>query len=75
VYHQILFLRDVKTDLESSPQEPLERTLLRRGSSRRAQLRPYVVEAGDELTEVADLFFDDGTGVRRVPFACFTFLG
>ena len=75
MYHQIQFVSDVRTDAETSPRHPLERLLLRRGSRRRAQVKPYVVEADDGLTEVADLFFDDGTGVRRVPFACFTFVG
>jgi hypothetical protein len=36
-------------------------------------LKPYVVEDGKKLVEVADLFFEDGTATRRVPFAWFCF--
>ena len=75
MYHQIEFVSDVQADVEISPRHPLERLLLRRGSRRRAQVRPYVVEAADGPAEVADLFFDDGTATRRVPFACFSFVG
>jgi hypothetical protein len=33
-----------------------------------------VVEAAGGPVEVADLFFEDGTATRNVPFAWFTFV-
>jgi hypothetical protein len=41
----------------------------------RAQLKPYVADTADGPVEVADLFFEDGTATRQVPFACFRFAG
>ncbi len=73
MYHTIAFLDDFLADLEVSPQQPLERLLIRKGSVRRVQLKPYVVETTDGPVEVADLFFDDGTTTRAVPFAILCF--
>ncbi|HJT77194.1 MAG TPA: hypothetical protein VJ739_08330 [Gemmataceae bacterium] len=73
MYHTIEFLTDFVADLEVSRQQPLERVMIRKGSRRMAQLRPHVVEADDGPVEVADLFFDDGTTTRDVPFAILTF--
>jgi hypothetical protein len=74
MYHTIQFTFEFTADLYTSPRHPLERVLLRRGTRLRAQVRPYVVEAGPRLVEVADLFFEDGTAARTVPFACFSFM-
>jgi hypothetical protein len=41
---------------------------------RRVQLRPFVLETDEGLLEVADLFFEDGTAARAVPFASFSFI-
>jgi hypothetical protein len=74
MYHTIQFLEDFTADLEISPKHRLERILLRRGDCVRAQLRPYVVVTASGPVEVADLFIEDGTTARGVPFACFSFL-
>ena len=71
MYHTIEFAADLTVDLEVSPKQPLERVRMRKGMRRRAQVRPYVLETEDGPVEVADLFFDDGTAARKVPFACF----
>ncbi len=73
MYHTILFLTDLHVDLEVSPRHPLERVLLRRGSRSRVQLRPHIIENADGPIEVADLFFEDGTATRAVPFDSFSF--
>lgn len=73
MYHTVEFLNDFVADLEVSRQQPLERVMIRKGSRRQAQLRPHVIETDDGPVEVADLFFDDGTTTRDVPFAVLTF--
>ena len=75
MYHTIEFDEPLTIDLETSPRHPLERVTFRRGTRLQAQLKPYVVETEDGPSEVADLFFDDGTATRGVPFACFSFVG
>jgi hypothetical protein len=72
--HTIEFAVELQADLEISPQQHLERLLLRKGTRLPAQVRPYVVEGDDGPVEVADLFFADGTATRTVPFACFSFV-
>jgi hypothetical protein len=73
MYHTIEFNADLWLDLERSPRQPLERVQLRRGTRRRAQLRPHVVETPTGPVEAADLFFEDGTAIRGVPFSAFCF--
>ncbi len=73
MYHTIEFAVVFWADLEISPKHRLERLLLRKGTRLQAQIRPYVVEGVDGPVEVADLFFEDGTATRGVPFAAFTF--
>ncbi len=46
----------------------------RKGKRLRAQVKPYVTDAAQGPVEVADLFFEDGTATRRVPFAYFAFV-
>jgi hypothetical protein len=60
-------------DLECSPKQPLERIQLRRGTRMRAQIRPHVIETLAGLVEMADLFFEDGTAARNIPFCRFAF--
>jgi hypothetical protein len=72
MYHTVEFAVGFTADLEISRGRRLERLLLRKGTRRRAQIKPYVVEGEDGPVEVADLFFEDGTATRTVPFACFT---
>jgi hypothetical protein len=74
VYHTIEFAVEFVADVEVSPKQPLERVRLRKGSRLRVQVRPHVVETEDGPVEVADLFFDDGTATRNVPFASFAFV-
>jgi len=52
----------------------VERVLLRSGTRLRARLRPRILEDVFGLVEAADLFFEDGTGARGVPFATFVFV-
>jgi hypothetical protein len=73
MYHSIRFSTDLWLDLERSPKQPLERLFLRANTTRRVQLRPFVLETDEGLLEVADLFFEDGTAARAVPFASFAF--
>jgi hypothetical protein len=73
MYHSILFTGDLLVDVEVSPRRPLEHLLIRAGTRLRSQVKPYVVETDSGPVEVADLFFEDGTTTRRVPFACFLF--
>jgi hypothetical protein len=74
VYHTIQFAAEFVADLEVSQKHLLERAVLRPGTRLRAQVRPYVTEREDGPVEVADLFFEDGTTTRRVPFAYFSFV-
>lgn len=74
MYHTIQFTVEVLIDLEVSSKQPLERVVIRPNSSLRAQVRPYVVETQNGPVEVADLYFEDGTTTRTVPFACFSFV-
>jgi hypothetical protein len=74
MYHTIQFLIHFRTDLEVSRKHPLEQILIRAGTQRRVQLRPHVVETTGGPIEVADLFFEDGTTTRCVPYACFSFV-
>jgi hypothetical protein len=74
MYHTLRFTEDFTGDREISRKQPLERLSIRPGTQLRAQLKPYVVESEDGPMEVADLFFEDGTTTRTVPFACFSFV-
>lgn len=73
MYHIIEFAADMWADLERSPKQPLERVQLRRGTRMRAQIRPHVIETLAGLVEMADLFFEDGTAARNIPFCRFAF--
>jgi hypothetical protein len=72
--HLIEFVTDWWAELEKAPSRPLEQVVIRRGSRRRAHIRPRILAAGNGLVEVADLIFDDGAVARGVPFAAFTFV-
>jgi hypothetical protein len=75
VFHTIEFAVDVVIDFEgNSKNRRRKQTMLRKGHRQRAETRPYVVETNDGPVEVADLFFDDGTACRSVPYSCFSFL-
>jgi hypothetical protein len=74
MYHTIEFVTEFMVDLERSPKDRLERLLLRKGTRAQVQTKPYVLATVDGLIEVADVFFEDGTTARTVPFACFSFV-
>jgi hypothetical protein len=74
MYHSIEFVAEFTLDLEISPKHPLERLLIQKGTRLRAQVKPHVAETATGPVEVADLFFEDGTVTRRVPFAWFSFV-
>ena len=74
MYHTIEINENLAVDVEISPKHHLERTVISKGSRRQVQLKPYVVEVREGLIKVADLYFDDGSVVRAVPFECFCFV-
>jgi hypothetical protein len=74
MYHTIEFGENLMVALEISARHWLERIRIRHGTRLRAQIKPYVVETEDGAVEVADLFFDDGTATRMVPFRLFSFV-
>lgn len=73
MFHLIEFDEALTLDLEVSRKQPLERISVAKGTRRRVQLRPYVLETTDGLIEVADLYFEDGTASRAVRFDSFSF--
>jgi hypothetical protein len=74
VYHTIEFAIAFEAALEVSRKRRLERALIAKGDRLKVQLRPHVVETEDGPVEVADLFFEDGTATRNVPFGSFAFV-
>jgi hypothetical protein len=74
MYHTIEFRRGMLADLEISGKQPLERFRIHKGNRLRAQIKPRMVDTDFGPVEVADLFFEDGTVTRSVPFACFSFV-
>ncbi len=63
-----------RLDIERSWNHRLELLLVRPGSLLGAQIRPHVLESPSGPVEVADLYLDDGSLIRAVPFACFAFV-
>ena len=74
MYHVIEFVTSWWADLEREPSQPVQRVLLGRGSRRRAESRPRIVEGVTGPVEVADLYFEDGSIARGVPFASLRFV-
>ena len=74
MYHTIEFDEALTLDLEISRKQPAERLSVAKGARMRAQLRPHVLETEAGPVEAADLFFEDGTTSRSVPFASFSFV-
>jgi hypothetical protein len=70
----IEFAVEFTTDLEVSRTHALSRLKIGKGTRLRAQVKPYVEEVTAGPVEVADLFFEDGTVTRTVPFAYFRFV-
>ena len=73
MYHTVIFVENWHADVERSANKPLERVLYRRGTRQRVQLGPRIVETKGGPVETADLYFEDGTVTRAVPYACFAF--
>jgi hypothetical protein len=73
MYHTIEFNVTGMIDVEVAHKQPLERLSVERGTRLRVQLRPYVIEATDGPAEVADLYMENGSVTRAVPFAFFAF--
>jgi len=74
MYHTIEFRAEFTVDLDISPKDPLERLLIRKGTRIRMQIKPYVADTLEGPVDVADLFFENGTSTRQVPFALFSFV-
>ena len=74
MYHTIEFAVDSLVDVEVSPKQPLERSVIHRGTRVEAQIKPYVVETAEGPVEVADLFFEDGTVTRMVRWEFISFV-
>jgi hypothetical protein len=74
MYHTIEFAVEFTADLEATRQHALSRLKIAKGTRLRAQIKPYVEEVSAGPVEVADLFFEDGTVTRTVPFAYFSFV-
>jgi hypothetical protein len=72
--HLIEFCTDFTADLEVSPKQRLERVRIPTGMRAYAAARPSVLETSVGAIEVADLYFDDGTVARLVPYECFRFV-
>jgi hypothetical protein len=74
MYHTIKLAVSIVVHLEISPNHRPQRLKLGKGTRLCAQVKPYVIEGEDGPVEVADLFHEDGTATRTVPFACFSFV-
>jgi hypothetical protein len=74
MYHIIEFNVTLSADLEVSPSQRLERLRVQKGTRAYVGLRPYVVQTPGGPTEVADLYFKDGTVARQVRFEHFRFV-
>jgi hypothetical protein len=74
MYHTIEFVAEVNADMEISPKQPMERVRIEKGARRLVQIKPYIMEGNKGPLEVADLFFEDGSATRQVPFAFFRFV-
>jgi hypothetical protein len=72
-YHVIEFVTAWVAELERGAGRPLEQVLVSRGTRRCARIRPFILEVELWPVEAADLYFDDGTIARCVPYAAFAF--
>jgi hypothetical protein len=72
--HTIRFSVAFVASLETALGNQARKVLLREGGLFRVRLKPYVVETKGGPVEVADLYFDDGTTTRQVPFGFFHFV-
>jgi hypothetical protein len=71
--HLIEFCTDFTADLDVSPRQRLERIRIPSGTHAFAHVRPSILETNEGPVEAADLYFDDGTVARLVPYEWFRF--
>jgi len=74
MYHTIEFRLRGLAEFESPGGRHLEQIVIQQGSRFSAQTKPYVVESKQGPVEVADLLLEDGSLVRAVRMATFSFL-
>ena len=74
MYHTIEFRLRGLAEFETPGGKHLEKIVIQQGSRLSAQTRPYVVESKHGPVEVADLLLEDGSIVRAVRMATFSFL-
>jgi hypothetical protein len=74
LFHTIQFAAEFVALPEIVPRQDRRRALIRKGDRLKAEVRPYVVETQRGPAEVADLFFEDGSVARRVPYRYFSFV-
>jgi hypothetical protein len=60
-------------EIEPASSQPLQQTLIHRGTQMRARIHPRIVDACGVPVESADLCFEDGSTALGVPYAAFTF--
>jgi hypothetical protein len=74
MYHNIEFRWSGLAALETPGRRQLEQIVIKQGSRLTAGIKPYVVETSLGPVEVADLLLEDGSVVRGVRFAAFSFV-
>jgi hypothetical protein len=74
MYHTIEFRLKGLAEIESPGKAHLEQIVIQQGSRLCAQTKPYVVESNQGPVEVADLLLEDGSVVRAVRMATFSFV-
>lgn len=73
MYHAIRFHVQFTVGLEIAPKQ-LEQLVIQKGDQLRTRIKPHVAEGADGPVEVADLYFENGTISRNVPFSLFAFV-
>jgi len=74
MYHTIEFRVEFTMDLEIPSKNALEQLIVHKGVRVRTEIKPSVAETEEGPMEMADLFFESGTVIRRMPFAYFSFV-
>jgi hypothetical protein len=73
MFHVLEFVSNWWADLEQAPGGPLEQVLIRKGTRRRARVRPHSLPGQWGPVESADLCFEDGSTALGVHYAAFAF--
>ena len=74
MYHTIEFRLKGVAEFEAPGGSHLEQVVIQQGSHFSAQTKPYVLESNQGPVEVADLFLENGSVVRAVRMATFSFV-